>query len=107
MPQHAADALADLSRPPKSGAGECFRRAARVATMSPSRRGGRAATTVPPPHRPPARAIVRRRPGRGTPTMNYSIDVTSTPPTAPVEPPPPLPAGPETVELLRQILEVQ
>lgn len=39
--------------------------------------------------------------------MNFSIDVTSAPLTGAPELPAPLPAGPETVELLRQILEVQ
>ena len=39
--------------------------------------------------------------------MNFSIDVSSAPPAGATDLPVPLPAGPETVDLLRQILEVQ
>ena len=39
--------------------------------------------------------------------MNFSIDVSSAPPAGPADLPAPLPAVPEAVDLLRQILEVQ
>jgi hypothetical protein len=39
--------------------------------------------------------------------MNFQIDVSSTPATVPADPPVPAPVIPETVDLLRQILEVQ
>jgi hypothetical protein len=39
--------------------------------------------------------------------MNFQIDVTSVPPPAPADAPAASPAVPETIELLRQMLEVQ
>ena len=39
--------------------------------------------------------------------MNFQIDVSSSVPAVPTEPPPAAPPGAETVELLRQLLEVQ
>ncbi len=39
--------------------------------------------------------------------MNFQIDVTSVPPPAPADAPTASPAVPETIELLRQMLEVQ
>jgi hypothetical protein len=39
--------------------------------------------------------------------MNFQIDVTSVPPPAPADAPAANPAVPETIELLRQMLEVQ
>ncbi len=38
--------------------------------------------------------------------MNFQIDITATPPATPVAPPPAAPAS-ETVDLLRQLLDVQ
>ena len=39
--------------------------------------------------------------------MNFQIDVSSSVPAVPTEPPPAAPPGAETVDLLRQLLEVQ
>src|SRR5580692_9868795 len=39
--------------------------------------------------------------------MNFQVDVTSTVPAAPVEPPAATPVTPEMTDLLRQMLEVQ